>query len=237
MTQNEKRKSAERLFDNIGLIDDRFIAEADRAYVPGKRKFFLRSLIITAASLTLILSMLIGLIAAGMMASGLFSAGSSDERPAQDNDLGNVMDEVEDGGDDAEKYISLGEDLSRIKERSATLSADRDGIDLFDGKKLVIWKYADEETYRVLSISDTEMEALQSSLRRDQGTPINTDTAKANGLDGVWLSTGNGEIISPYLKQTENNSHYGEIFEYEPEYEPSAEFASLLYGIITERLK
>ena len=66
MTQEEKRICAERLFDEIGLIDDRFITEAASPYAPRKNAG-LRRFLVAAVSVTLTLCVCVGIFAIGKL--------------------------------------------------------------------------------------------------------------------------------------------------------------------------
>ena len=48
----------------------------------------------------------------------------------------------------------------------------------------------------------------------------------------VWICYGNGEIVSPQLKNSAGNIGYCELFEYSPEIEPSKEFVDLLDELV-----
>ncbi len=222
MTQEQKRICAERLFDEIGLIDDRFITEAASPYAP-KKSVGLRRFLVAAMSVTLTLCVCVGLFAIGKLGQN-----KSDSATAPEN--GNV---------DHNYPSDSGETLSTLSGRLDTLRADTEelkvsaeDIQLFGGAPSVIWKYSDEETYRVCQISQSEAERLGHLLEENKGQRTDGEATKGK-LDGVWIATGDGRVISPYLEQTDGNTGYGEIFEYSPEYEPSEEFSRYLCDVIS----
>ena len=122
--------------------------------------------------------------------------------------------------------------LDDLRADTETLKVSAEDVQLFGGAPSVIWKYSDEETYRVSPISRSEAERLSSLLERDKGQRIDRETTESR-LDGVWIATGDGRVISPYLERTDGNIGYGELFEYSPEYEPSEEFSEYLCDVIS----
>ena len=210
MTQEEKRICAEKLFDEIGLIDDRFITEAVTPYVRKRSFRALRAIAIMAAAVTL--TVIKGTIVIG--------EGVKDEAPMEE-DVNNSMGSA----------ATLSKKLEGMRENTASLKTERNDIKLFDGTPKIIWKYADEEDYRVRSITERDLNTLTSRLKADKGERIKESTVSE--LEGVWIATGDGKVISPYLEQTAGNVGYGEIFEYEPEYEPSAGFSEYLCDVIS----
>lgn len=222
MTQDEKRICAEKLFDEIGLIDDRFITEAATPYVRARGFRALRAIAIAAAAVTLAVTMTLGALVVGMMAlGGQKDADGMKGETMYDEDMENSLNGVS----------TLSEKLEGMRDKTASLKTDRTDIELFDGTPKVIWKYADEETYRVRSITDSELNTLTVRLNENKGEKIKGDTE--GELEGLWISTGDGKVISPYLEQTAGNVGYGEIFEYEPEYEPSEDFSEYLCDVIS----
>ena len=220
MTQDEKRICAERLFDGLGLIDDRFIAEAATPYARKRSGRGFRALLIGIVSLTLALSVAVGAFVVGMMS-------------------GQNRGEAEDGAENADTgYVdgtvhanTLSAQLSSLRADTAEISVDRSDIDLFDGSAKLIWKYADEEQYRVKPITDGQHERLTAILSKDKGErAVPTDN---DPVEGVWIAAGDGRVISPYLEQTAGNVGYGELFDYEPEYEPTEEFSNYLCDCIS----
>lgn len=222
MTQEEKRICAEKLFDEIGLIDDRFITEAVTPYVRKRSFRALRAIAIMAAAVTLTVTLMLGALVVGMVALG------------SKNDADNVKDEApmeEDVNNSMGSAATLSKKLEGMRENTASLKTERNDIKLFDGTPKIIWKYADEEDYRVRSITERDLNTLTSRLKADKGERIKESTESE--LEGLWIATGDGKVISPYLEQTAGNVGYGEIFEYEPEYEPSAGFSEYLCDVIS----
>lgn len=221
MTEEQKRICAERLFDEIGLIDDRFITEAASPYAP-KKSSALRKFFVAAVSLTLVICIGVGIFAVGKLGQNKSGDASAPEAGNSDNIL----------ADGATEITTLSGRLDSLRADTEGLKVSAEEIQLFGGAPSVIWKYSDEETYRVSAISQSEAERLEYLLEKDKGQRVDGE-AVTNKLDGVWIATGNGYVISPYLEQTDGNTGYGQIFEYSPEYEPSEEFSEYLCDIIS----
>lgn len=224
MTNEQKRMSAERLFDAIGMIDDRYIAEADSAYIPAKRTNIWKKAILAAVAVTLALSVMIGsFLVASFVGGYLF--------------IDKVFDALITNKDESDldaPSATLSEKLVSIKDKTEDMRVSEDSIDLFSGSSMVIWKYSDEADYRVSLISDNELVTLQGKLERNRGESIDSSMPTDTQIDGVWIALGDGRVISPYLEQTAGNVGYGQIFDYTPEYEPSDDFAEYLCDSISK---
>ena len=48
----------------------------------------------------------------------------------------------------------------------------------------------------------------------------------------VWLSYGDGTVVSPYLKHTRGNTGYGTLFDYSAEVEPSEKLTSTIHKLL-----
>lgn len=223
MTQEEKRICAERLFDEIGLVDDRFITEAATPYRREGRAW-LRRLIVAATSVTLVVCVGVGVFVAAML------AGDNEKSDGLDMNEELFADDMANGSASAAATLSVR--LYSLKDETAELAISRAEVELFDNVPKVVWKYADEEEYRVRDITNAEAAELTRRLGADRGERV-TDNGTAERLDGLWIATGDGIVISPYLEQTAGNVGFGELFEYEPEYEPSSEFSEYLCDVIS----
>ena len=222
MTQEEKRICAERLFDAIGDMDDRFILEAESPYVRRSGVIWFRALLIGAASIALALSVTVGVFVVGMMGKGQGEA---------ENDADNLQDNMQESMEESVGGATLSARLSSVRAQTADDVTKESDIDLFDGTPKVIWKYSDEELFRTKAISDDEYQRLTGLITKNKGERV--DDPSDNSLEGVWIASGDGLVISPCLEQTAGNVGYGEIFDYVPEYEPSAELTDSLCDCIS----
>ncbi len=100
--------------------------------------------------------------------------------------------------------------------------------ELINGKPALIWKYQDSEEYHVKTIDDRTLNYLLSEIR--YGEQIEDGGDDTDCL--VWITSGNGEVYSPYLKPSAGNVGYGVLFEYDPELEPTEAFASAVSALL-----
>ena len=218
MNKEQKWRYAELLFDAIGQIEDRYIAEAEAPYVRPHSRLSPRRWIIVAATLSLAVSLssalLIGNLLGGKHAE---NEAAPDGFELMDQEIGALP--------------SLDRRLEEIREDTEHLRTDAKDVDLFDGTPRVIWQYADEENCRSRSLSKLQLAELTQRLSENAGTPI-ADTPSREGTR-IWIAMGDGTVISPCLAASNGNVGYGSLFTYQPELEPSPAFSDLLCDILS----
>ena len=214
MRQVDKLWKANQLFDAMGEIEDRWIAEAETPYAHVRGIRFGRRSLILAVTLGLVAVSTLGIMVANR---------SRDEAP-----------EAMDPGENIETGASytLSERMSQLKGQTATLRVSREELNLFSGTPQVIWKYRDESEYRAKSLSHGQVNQLMAAIELNPGTEVEANDVESD-LEGVWLVGSDGTVISPCLKRSDGNVGYGELFDYEPELEPSDVFVNTLCGIIS----
>lgn len=216
-----KMRSAEKLFDAIGMIDDRFIAEAmDTAEycskAPQKKKVpFLRRYATSLTALLLVVVMAGGFVVANL--SGVLDFDGLDE---------NLKDDI---GEVGQSHKSLDFVLTATTPSTALITLEE--IDFFDGEVSLIWNCGDEDGYHKLTFRESNAETLVKNCMSSSVKQISAETADEN-VCKVWISYGNGEVVSPYLKESEGNVGYAELFEYSPEVIPSDSFCDLVSDAI-----
>ena len=99
--------------------------------------------------------------------------------------------------------------------------------DLFDGEPRLIWETADGQLYGV-TLSAAELDHLD----RESGRGDKIGDLSLEAEVKVWISYGNGLVISPYLEDTPGNVGYGELFDYLPEIIPSSAVTGRIQTII-----
>lgn len=191
--------SAERLFDSIGGIDDRYIAEA-QAYRPcvGRRARGRRIFVIAAAAL-LSLALIIGALP---LAISIILSGNSSE-PATENPV----------------YLS---DL--LARHAHSMTPLDSAPDLSDGTARLIWS-CDGELYAV-NIGKKQLSHLAASLAADTGSSPSQSTTH------VWLSLGDGRVMTPELRLSAGNISYGTLFDYNAEISPSRDVVDSIRKIL-----
>lgn len=204
----QRIKQAEALFCAIGTIDDEIVAAAQSPNFVRRRALW-RNGVIAAVAACVALAIGVGALGAGMLAS-LF--GGADK--VQDEPL--TLDAVLQGATDNDSVMRL----------------DEDDIDLFSGKTSLIWQNGGEGDYCVVELkSDYDASRLKRELYY-QTEEVNAEEAKAINCR-VWVSFGDGTVVSPHLKHSAGNIGYGKLFDYDPELMPSDSLAELVNTLTT----
>lgn len=235
MRDQKYNKDSELLLEAIGEIDDRFIFEAE-SYERKKSSLPLRKLIIAAVALSLVFTFTLSLGIGLMLGSN---------RDKVDNDFNNAPNEDQDGADDEfnnagandenikpQPITTLEDTLESVRYSSEELKSPFERDMLFDGSTKLIWKYSDEESYRVCTISSaSDTKSIRRALEHKKDFSEVSEPA-VDSIDGFWICFGDGLVYTPYLKSSDGNVGYGELFDYEQELEPSKSFATFISEII-----
>lgn len=198
------------LFRELGEIDEALLQEA-LTYRP-RRTAFPRALML-AACLTLSFLLCFGTVLIALRANG----GKNDlENPPLEDTKGNVtLDQLLLAQADVGHYTTL---------------QTPDDADYFGGKGYVVWQYADSNELCVSrALSDNELTTLTCAVKK--GTSVGEDAPTLSCR--VWVILGNGEVISPYLRESAGNRGYAELFDYDAELIPSEEFVSCVSDILS----
>ena len=210
-----KRKKAEYLLDSIGEIDERMIAEAMdiKTFQKSKGSFFIRSLAFAAAAV----------IVTGLSVSLILS-----QTLKKGDDVENV------GENDIVIYQDVSDALAAAQSgNKAECFESPESIELFDGETKIVWQSAEGGKYYTLLLDRGKKAALSSALGETYADSKPADS-ESNSKTLVWISYGDGRIVSPYLKDSAGNVGYGELFEYSPEIMPSENFLKLVNSLTTE---
>lgn len=218
---NERRShSAEKLFDAVGMIDDRLIAEAAElrgavAHPSTRKRSFLRRYAVSLTALLLVFMMIGGFVVANLSnfadhdslneGKGNDMASNSETRQTLDFVLSNAM----------------------ANEEAETLSFEE--IDFFDGAVSLIWSSSEggDNEYRKLTFGQGNIESDVKNCMSKSVEQIPPEIADDTRYM-VWVSYGNGEVVSPYLKESAGNIGYATLFDYSPEVMPSDSFTDLV---------
>ncbi len=232
MDHENRKRFAEYLFDEIGLIDDRYIAQAEFAYAPSssarpaKPSWSSRRILITAVTLSLLLACILSVFVGNQLQKG------AKEDAAPTAPMESMGNNSADNAGASRSTVSLRLQALRAETEHLRLSAD--SLPLFDGTPRIIWKYSDESGYRAMALSEQEKNQLLTLLFQNKGSRLSPETAEAvKSLDGIWIALGDGSVISPCLEQSAGNVGFGSLFEYDPELEPSSAFTEYLCDILS----
>jgi hypothetical protein len=230
MRDQKHSNDSELLLEVIGEIDDRFIFEAEN-YERKKSSLPLRKLIIAAVALSLVFTLTLS-FGIGLMLTNI--------KDLIEDSFDGATEENQDGADDdnikpgVQPITTLEDALHSVKFSSESFSTALERDMLFDGSTKLIWKYSDEESYRVCTISsNSDAKQLRKQLEDKNGFKDVSEPA-VDSIDGFWICFGDGLVYTPYLRSSDGNVGYGEIFDYEQELEPSQSFATLICEIIKQ---
>ena len=224
MTEREKANFSHKLFDEIGLIDDRFIYEASTPYVP-KRKFgAIGKILVIAAALTLTLCIIAGTLLTGALFIIVGNSKSDYDNASGEPPTENVT-------DDNGSYATLSDRLDAIGKQENYSTLSKEDVELFDSTPKVVWSAEDGDGVHVREISYAQASSLIEKMSKAEGTEISDGSGE--GCTSVWIVLGNGQVITPHLAYSSGNVGYGELFDYVREYEPSEELTGLLIDTVS----
>lgn len=199
---NNKRKPAEYLLDEIGLVDDALIYAAENLYPVRKSK---KILIRSAAALAAVLTLFVGVKLMGKLTAKNSGDKAGSHAPS----------------------ISIEEALNTVRSNPGSGVTTSDTVDLFGGKPKLIWQFAGEESYSHVDISTSERDRLTGAIIGASPAQYGSELSCR-----VWISYGNGIVISPHLRQSPGNIGYGSLFDYSPELEPSGDILRIILGLL-----
>lgn len=207
---SEVMRKAEYLFDEIGLIDDSLVAAAMQESHSKQRTLSLRRVTVAAVAAAMVFTASVGLTLSALI------------KKSDNNDGAPTHDGMVDS-------ITLAHALARAESGGAQSFTEAQSIDLFDGKTKIIWENA--ERYYVLDVaSGSDRQSLSKAL--DATYSASQNIGSDDGVR-VWISYGDGSVVSPYLRKSAGNVGYGELFDYSPEIVPSDDLARLVDDLIT----
>lgn len=218
---NERNnKSADRLYDAIGGIDDKLIADAmtparAREYAKTKQRHRITQVAVAC---------LFCLVGAVILRLPVFR-GSQNEPSDTDSDThSNIIQ------DKHEVHMTLESMLESASNSPQVKQIKLENIDLHDNTAKLIWQYKGEEEYNVTLISkQSSLDTITTQLDHP-ATQLSAEDSESVGVK-VWLSYGDGKVVSPYLKNTRGNTGYGVLFDYSAEVEPSEKLTSTIYKL------
>ncbi len=203
------------LFDEIGRIDDKYVAEAMecRSYTAKKRSFI--KILALAACITLItVSCLVGI---SNIANSLFDACKND-LPSDDGTVYEMSDALCEVMTELDvKFLSA----AQISKPTAEL--------VCDGSLRIIWTYNGEVYYSV-TVDSSDAKALERHLARKSSSRVSPDDEY--GDFRFYVSHGNGLLETPYIEDNAGRLSVGSLSDYLPEVYPSSELADFIGSLI-----
>lgn len=224
----DTRRAAEYLFDEIGGIDDSYIAAAQSAGKAKTRMPFRAGLVAAAALLVMTVTVVLPM--------GLYTRGDKEASDDGIYDQAIGTKPTYDGNqygptEDANKKDDESQESVYTLDGVLNVSQDRfyvgDTLDLFDGTPRLLWQASDGALCGV-NLSAAELEHLD----RESGRGEQIGDTELEAEIQVWISYGNGIVISPYLEDSPGNVGYGDLFDYSPEIIPSSAVTGRIKNII-----
>lgn len=216
MKKDQKQK-AMYLFRELGNIDDALIADAlnPRIQASPRSRVLLLAACLTLSAVLIVSSLSIALRQFNMGDGGM-----------QAPDMGSVGTAPEDW-----HYPLLEEMLVANRDTAVYETVDNvEELDFFAPDARVVWQYADSNSLCVSRpLSENETDRLLDCAKDGKSV---TDAPKDPACR-VWILLGNGRVITPYLRLSNGNVGYAELFAYSTEVIPSTSFTSALSDILT----
>ncbi len=192
-----------RLYEEIAGVDERYLQEAG-AYRARKKSPAWRTLLI-AAALLLSFTVLLGTVAAGVTIGVIGALIDREEQPDQET-------------------LTPVEQMEQVMAQNSLEPLAADELALF-GAPTLIWSEQGSDEYFCVTLTKSQCEqlvCLMQSSRREY-------TAQSEAPEyQIWLSFGDGVVVSPYLKNTAGNAGHGAVFDYDPELEMSDDLAEYI---------
>ena len=203
-----------RLYEEIGGVNERYLQQA--ATYRARRKAPVWRTVLIAASIALICAIVLGTLAFGVA-------------------IGVVADwllgvQVQPGDIEQPEIIELAQMEQALGEKQQSLSAvDADGLGLFDGRAKLIWTDGDSGEYYQVSLSQNECTRICNLIKANKQEV--TEQSERPDYQ-IWISLGDGTVITPYLKAAAGNAGHGELFDYDPELELSDALIELIIDCV-----
>ena len=230
MKNQDLQKKTDQLMDAIGGIDDLFLNEAmnwqelsvrrsQKDVTPEKktRKSPIRALLIAAS---LVLVMVIGMSA---MVSAFMRSSKGVQAPNKDPD-------VSQSSANGSRLDTL---LSECVQSSSFTTCTGEKIPCFDGTVRVM---VEDRSTGELFVSRPLNEAEQKSVQREmkvvgERVAPNPESDATSSAYSVWVTLGDGTVLTPCLNPSHGNLGAGTLFDYESERVPTQIFMDLLSAL------
>ena len=102
---------------------------------------------------------------------------------------------------------------------------DGASLSVTDGTPRLIWKQANENTYRVLVLTAEQVTVLTEELAKETGASLSDPDSVSLRL---WIVTADGSVLTPYLPHPTQNG----LSDYEPTTAPTAKLVDQIEEIL-----
>lgn len=197
-----------RLYDEIGGVSERYLQQA--ASYRARRKSPAWRVALIAAALVLVGTLLLGTLAMsfGAILLGDWLFGSQEQPQPPENH-------------EQPAVYSIARMENALENKQSVLTPVKaEHVPLFTGSAQLIWTDGESGEYYRVTLSEQELAGLLYLMQERQ---VDLDEDSEMPTYKIWISAGDGMVISPYLKADPGNAGHGELFDYDPELELSGQ--------------
>lgn len=209
---NRDLQRASRLFAAMGEIDGRYLAEALEVRTKKRRTALPISVLSVAASVALVVTLIFG--------TSRFLFGSPKDNLTESDGLDR-------------QGIAFSELLLACTESSFFIEqTDLRELPLQDGEmRILVGTRTGDRLWVSRSLNESECAVI------DREVLLSSQTVPAERTDSadlmIWITDRNGAIWSPEVAYSNGNVTFGNLYDYDPEREPSDAFCNLLIDLIS----
>ena len=209
----DAKRAAEYLFDEIGGIDDSYIAAAQSARRSGGVTF--RRAISIAAAVAAVF--MIAVLAMPALVTRNFDKVQSDDAVNAETSVNNSESKP-----DTQLNAPLEQLLAATGDKFSVIGE----ANLFDGRAKLIWQDRQSGTRYEILLSRGELAQIDKLIKHGR----RTENIESEML--IWVCYGDGRVVSPCLEYSDGNVGYGSLFDYLPEVVPTEELINYIDIII-----
>ena len=214
MRNIDRYQKAAYLFSEIGGIDERLLYEAE-VYAPRRR--VMPRILLVAACLVLTFSLCLGSVVVASRAIDRILPMLQDVAKPDNN------------SPDASAPKTLDEMLVLSRDTAAYDRVRVEEFDFYDGKARLVWQYGEgSEVCVSRALTSAELVVLEREAVRGKSVGEVSPSLTCR----VWISLGDGTVVSPYLELTDGNVGVAQFFDYDAELMPTEEFNSQISDIL-----
>ena len=224
MKPNQLHK-AEILLDAMSEIDDLYLTEALSHFpaVSPSRKRILSSPVMRVLPAIAALAAVLALVFTGSL-NRLFAKKDAENA---DTSLKNEAPPMT----ESTSVTTLNSVLQSCTESPSFTSVSADDITFFDGNvRLTVKNRQTKALYVSRPLTSVEQAKLLDEFKRT-GERV-TDTDETDEIYSVWITLGDGQVLTPCLPATVGNIGAGELFDYASERIPTQTFFDLIKALI-----
>lgn len=209
----DAKRAAEYLFDEIGGIDDSYIAAAQSARRSGGVTF--RRAISIAAAVAAVF--MIAVLAMPALVTRNFDKVQSDDAVNAETSVNNS---------ESKPDTQLNAPLEQLLAATGDMFSVIGEANLFDGRAKLIWQDRQSGTRYEILLSRGELAQIDKLIKHGR----RTENIESEML--IWVCYGDGRVVSPCLEYSDGNVGYGSLFDYLPEVVPTEELINYIDIII-----